>query len=140
MSSFIEDITLTHYTQHFLGVRIGNDVLKLSAGQAASPTFERDRCYIVCDAHPSLIAFIVRYQPIANSDASDDGVFPIVVSNQKFSFNFLGHGGDMISELNLRPSASADINSPPENNFEHRVWAGCSREEFKTDGRSSRNV
>jgi len=31
---------------------------------------------------------IARYQPIANTNASDDGIFPATVSNQKFSLDF----------------------------------------------------
>ncbi len=34
---------------------------------------------------------VIRYQPIANSNASDDRVFPTVIGNQKFSLNFYCH-------------------------------------------------
>ena len=81
VSNLIKDITVTHCAQHFLGVRVGNGVLELSANRAASSTFERNRCYIVCDTHPSFMAFVVRYQSITNSDTSDDGGFPALVSN-----------------------------------------------------------
>src|SRR5262252_3627436 len=76
VSNFIKDITVTHCAQHFLGVRVGNGVLELSANRAAPSTFERYRCYVVCDTHPSFMAFVVRYQPITNPDTSDDGGFP----------------------------------------------------------------
>src|SRR5262249_33714366 len=91
VSNLIKDITVTHCAQHFLGVRVGNGVLELSANRAASSTFERNRCYIVCDAHPSFIAFVVRYQPITNPDTSDDGGLPALVSNYKFAINFCPH-------------------------------------------------
>ena len=81
VSNLIKDITVTHCAQHFLGVRVGNGVLELSANRAAPSTFERYRCYIVCDTHPSFMAFVVRYQPITNPDTSDDRGFPALVSN-----------------------------------------------------------
>src|SRR5262245_23708218 len=81
VSNLIEDITLTHCAHHFLGVRVGDGVLELSANRATSSTFERDRCYIVCDTHPSFMTFVVRYQAITNPDTSDDGGFPALVSN-----------------------------------------------------------
>src|SRR5262249_2124936 len=73
VSNLIKDVTVTHCAQHFLGVREGNGVLELSANRAASSTFERNRCYIVCHTHPSFVAFVIRYQPITNPDTSDDG-------------------------------------------------------------------
>jgi hypothetical protein len=81
VSNLIKDITVTHCAQHFLGVRVGNGVLELSANRPASPTFERNRRYIGCDTHPSFIAFAVRYQPITNPDTSEDGGFPALVNN-----------------------------------------------------------
>jgi len=81
VSNLLKDITVTHCAQHFLGVRVGNGVLELSANRAAPSTFERYRCYIVRDTHPSFMAFVVRYQPITNPDTSDDGGFPALVSN-----------------------------------------------------------
>src|SRR5262249_31127818 len=81
VSNLIKDITVTHCAQHFLGVRVGNGILELSANRAAPSTFERYRCYVVCDTHPSFMAFVVRYQPITNPDTSDDGGFPALVSN-----------------------------------------------------------
>src|SRR5215469_5160831 len=81
VSNLIKDLTVTHCAQHFLGIRVGNGVLELSANPAAPSTFERYRCYIVCDTHPSFMAFVVRYQPITNPDTSDDGGFPALVSN-----------------------------------------------------------
>src|SRR5262249_43404511 len=81
VSNLIEDITLTHCAHHFLSVRVGDGVLELSSNRATSSTFERDRCYIVCDTHPSFMTFVVRYQAITNPDTSDDGGFPALVSN-----------------------------------------------------------
>src|SRR5262249_49546304 len=91
VSNLIKDITVTHCAQHFLGVRVGNGVLELSANRAAPSTFERYRGYIVCDTHPSFMAFVVRYQPITNPDTSDDGGFPALISNEKFALNFYAH-------------------------------------------------
>src|SRR5262249_8858631 len=88
VSNLIKDITVTHCAQHFLGIRVGNGVLELSANRAASSTFERNRCDIVCDTHPSFMAFIVRNQPVTNPDTSADGGFPALVSDQKFALNF----------------------------------------------------
>src|SRR6516165_6231172 len=36
VSNLIKDITVTHCAQHFLGIRVGNGVLELSANRAAS--------------------------------------------------------------------------------------------------------
>src|SRR6516164_5686820 len=63
MSNLIKDITVTHCAQHFLGVRVGNGVLELSANRAAPSTFERYRCYIVCDTHPSFMALLFAISP-----------------------------------------------------------------------------
>src|SRR5262249_53259172 len=41
VSNLIKDITVTHCAQHFVGVRVGNGVLELSANRAAPSTFER---------------------------------------------------------------------------------------------------
>ena len=59
VSNLLKDITVTHCAQHFLGVRVGNGVLELSANRAAPSTFE----------------------PITNPDTSDDRGFPALVSN-----------------------------------------------------------
>src|SRR5215831_7920475 len=91
MSNLIEDIAATHRAQHFLGVRVGNSVLELSASRAAPPTFDCNRCCTVCDTHSDLLPVVIRYQPIANSNASGDGVFPTVIGNQKLSLNFYCH-------------------------------------------------
>src|SRR5262249_56305147 len=57
VSNLIKDIPVAHRAQHFLGVSVGNCVLELAANQSAPSTFELNRCDIVCDTHPSFIAF-----------------------------------------------------------------------------------
>src|SRR5262249_14526489 len=63
-------------------------VLELRANRAVSSTFESNRCYIVCDTHPSFVAFAARYEPITNPDTSGHGGFSAPPCNQKFSFHF----------------------------------------------------
>jgi hypothetical protein len=91
VSNLIKDIPVAHRAQHFLGVSVGNCVLELAANQSAPSTFERNGCDIVCDTHPSFMAFIVRNQPVTNPDTSADGGFPALVSDQKFALNFQAH-------------------------------------------------
>ena len=81
LPNLTKDVTVTHCAQHFLGIGVGNGVLELGANLSASSTFERNRCDIVGDTHPSFIALIVRYQPITNPDTSGDGGFPAFVSD-----------------------------------------------------------
>jgi hypothetical protein len=55
--------------------------MELKHHQADLVGVHPNRRYIVCDTHPSFMPFVVRYQPIANSHASDDRVFLAVMSN-----------------------------------------------------------
>src|SRR5262249_381650 len=68
----------TIFTFLYLGSEVTS--VPIQSG-SVTPTFERDRCYTVCNTHSSLLPFVVRYRPISNSNASDDGAFPAVIHN-----------------------------------------------------------